>query len=380
MLVLVGGLAACGGGDDDAAAVPTTAPATTAPATTAAVTATTEPVATTTVAGSAPTGTSPGTTEPTFTGDPDSEFCGVAREMDEVVTDPENPFDATFYEGMITTMRSLYDELLDAAPDEIVADLVVEIDAFEAMGAVFADVDYQFLDVELGLIPDSPEIDGAKARVDAYLDQVCAIARDTDDGDDPPTQGTVRELLVEQFESQGATAEQADCMVTYLASSPEGSDMELGIGVMATCGFTQPLIDAGFTAEEAECAVEYLSTADLGGSEVQMGIALVAACNITQPMIDAGFTEDEAACVVQTLADRPDLDVDDNAAVGMVIIEACQITRFFTDRGFSEDEAACMIAELGDVADLDDEDAVLEQLVEKCVLSDASGATPTTDA
>jgi len=286
--------------------------------------------------------------------------------MDAVERDPENPFDSAFYESMITTMRPLYDELVAAAPPEIAAALAVEAATFAELDAVFAAVGYQFLDVELSAIPDSPEIDAAKARVNAYLDQVCGIVRDNESSDPPAIEGTLRDLLVGQFVEGGATPEQAACMVEFVASAPPGSDMELGIAVMATCGFVQPLIDAGFSADEAACAVDFLSTAELAGSEVAMGIALVAACGIVQPLIDAGFSADEAQCVIDTLAST-DLDVDDTGALGLSVISACNVTSFFTDRGFTDEQATCMLAELAGVGDLTDDEAVVDSLVEVCV-------------
>ncbi len=356
--------AGCSGDDDDAGASATSTAAAGAPATSAATGAT--------VADSAPD--SAPDSVPTFTGDPNSPFCGVATEMDAVEKDPENPFDPTFYETMISTMTPLYDELATTAPSDIAIDIAIEREAFSALSGALAAVDYQFLDVELSAIPDSPEIDHAKDRVDAYLEQVCGIERDDDDDSGPPaTEGTVRELLEQQFVDGGATAEQATCMVDFMASAPSGSDMEIGIGVMAACGYTQPLVDAGFTADEAECAVDYLSTNEITGSEVEMGIALVAACGITAPLVDAGFTEDEAQCVVETLAAQPDVDTSDSTALGLAVINTCNITRFFTERGFSEEQATCMLEQLSGVTDLDDERAVIAGLIEVCV-----GVTPPT--
>lgn len=364
-------LASCAGDDDAAEPSPTEPPGTTTPATEPA-----EPPAATSTPAS---GSAPVTTAPTFEGDPDSEFCGLAREMDAVESEPENPFDNAFYEQMVTTMAPMYAEFTAAAPPEIAADAALEGEAFGGLVAAFEAVEYRFLDLDLSAVPHSPEIVAAKARVDAYLLQVCGVERDSDDGP-PPGEGTVRDLLVDQFVSSGATEEQADCMVDFVASAPAGSDMELGIGVMATCGFTQPLIDAGFSEDEADCAVDFLSNAEmageLGGDEIEMGIALVAACGITQPLIDAGFTAEEADCVVDTLAAEPDVDTGDSAELGLEVINACGITRFFTERGFTEEQATCMLAEMAEAGDLADEDAVIESLVAACVTG--TSVPPTT--
>lgn len=354
-------LTACSGDDDASPDTTAQPPATTAP--TSAVVPTTPGTGGPTTA---PAPSTPGSA-PQFSGDPDSAFCQAAGELDEIDSEPDNPFDSEFYEGMLTTMSSLYDELAAAAPPELAADVTVEVDSFAELVAEFTRVDFEFLDVNLSAVPDSPELDAARARVSAYLGQVCDIERDADAGP-PPGDGTVRDLLIEQFTSNGATPEQADCMVDVLAEAPNGSDAELGIAAMAGCGYTQPLVELGFTPEEAECAVDHLSNADITtGSDVELGIALVAACGITQPLVDAGFTPEEADCVVDTLAADPDIDVNDSTQLGLEVIDACSITRFFTERGFSEEQAQCMIDSLAGFDDLSDEDAVLDQVVAECV-------------
>lgn len=368
------GLAACGG-DDDAAGTgetsPNTAPAETAlpPAPTTRA-GTTAPTPASQPSPPVPDVSATDVSVPEFTGDADSEFCGVAAELEEVSdAEPENPFDSAFYRDTFTRFNELYPQLVATAPPEIAADVEAERASFEDMQAVFADVDYNFLDVDLGLLPDSPELDAAKARVDAYLDQVCGIERDRDD--DGPREGTMRDLLAGTFIERGATAEQAACMVDYLADTEgAGSDFEMGIGVMAACGFTQPLIDEGFTEEQAECAVDYLSTADTSGSETEIGIALVAACGITQTLVDEGFTEDEAQCVVDYLAAADDIDTSDTTQLGLDVIRACEITRFFEERGFTVEQARCMIDELAATDDISDEDAVLNRITDTCVVDE----------
>jgi hypothetical protein len=362
------GAAGCGGGDDAADTTePTQNTSVTAPAATVPTTADARPDST---AVSEPPASAPDGSMPEFTGDQDSEFCGVAAELEEVSdAQPENPFDPEFYRDTFTRFNELYPQLVAAAPPEIAADVDVEGASFEDMQAVFADVDYNFLDVDLALLPDSPELDAAKARVDAYLDQVCGIARDRDD--DAPREGTMRDLLADTFIERGATDEQAACMVDYLAESETGgSEFEMGIGVMAACGFTQPLIEEGFTEEQADCAVDYLSTADTSGSETEIGIALVAACGITQPLIDEGFTEDEAQCVVEYVAAAGDVDTSDTSQLGLDVIKACGITRFFEERGFTTEQARCMVDELTMIDDISDEDAVLDQVVATCVVDE----------
>ena len=372
-------LTACGGDDDDAESAATSAAEPTTPATSPETTPATTPGTAADPTGPA-TGSAPDTSVPTFAGDPDSEFCVTARAMDDIGSEPENPFDNTFYEEMVATMSPMYDDFVATAPPEIADAAAVEAEAFAGLAAAFAAVDFQFLDLDLSAVPQGPEITAAKARVDGYLQQVCGIERDSDDGP-PPGEGTVRELLADQFVSSGATAEQADCMVDFIATAPEGSDMQLGLGVMGTCGFTQPLIDAGFTADEAACTVDFLSDADvageLDGDEIEMGIALVAACGITQPLIDAGFTADEADCVVETLAAETEIDAEQTAELGLTVINACGITRFFTERGFTEEQATCMLAELAEAEDMSDEDAVVDAVVAACV-TDVSVAPTTT--
>jgi hypothetical protein len=172
---LVLGLAACGGDDDDGAAVDeasdvTDAASTEAPADTDA-----------TADSEAPEGTD----APEFEGDADSEFCELARRVE----------DSEFLEGddpeqlreEYQDVSEAFDQLRDTAPDEIRDDIQLLGDQLDEFIAVLDEYDFSFTALaeaaadnpELAASLDavsSPEFEEASDRVDTYVTDVCGIS------------------------------------------------------------------------------------------------------------------------------------------------------------------------------------------------------------
>lgn len=119
---------------------------------------------------------------PAFTGDPQSPFCNLLRDVDTstalsgALTDPAT-VETTFRE----LVRVLHDALA-VAPPEIEADLALVSQGIDALDASLAQVGYDF-DVlaasgeadTLREAVDDPAFAAAGARLSAYRTQVCRL-------------------------------------------------------------------------------------------------------------------------------------------------------------------------------------------------------------
>jgi hypothetical protein len=152
--VLVG---ACSGDDEDDAAATTTSESTTP--------------------------TSSSTTEPpTFTGDPDSAFCALLRDVDTdavLAGDPNDP--AAVGEGFQRLVAILRDASA-LAPTEIRDDITLVKDGIEALDAALAAVEYDVdalaasgAGPEVTEAVNDPAFTDAGTRLSAYRTQVCGL-------------------------------------------------------------------------------------------------------------------------------------------------------------------------------------------------------------
>lgn len=150
-------LAACSGGDDDAS--PTTTEESTSSTTSSS---TTEP--------------------PTFTGDPNSAFCGLLRDVDTdavLAGDPEDPAAVgAAFQRLVAILR----DASALAPSEIRDDITMVKDGIEALDAALAAVSYDFDALAAsGAGPkvteavNDPAFTDAGTRLSAYRTQVCGL-------------------------------------------------------------------------------------------------------------------------------------------------------------------------------------------------------------
>lgn len=125
----------------------------------------------------------PSTSEaPTFTGDPDSAFCGLLREVDiDATINGEAGTPETVTAGF-QRLVTVLDQVAEAAPEEIAADAAALADGMAALDGALAAVGYDF-DV-LAVSPDAAEITEAVNdpaftiagdRLQAYRKQVCGL-------------------------------------------------------------------------------------------------------------------------------------------------------------------------------------------------------------
>lgn len=208
-------LAACGGDDggDDAAAATATA-----------------------TAGTAGTGTGTGDASDagsagSLAADPDSEWCGVARsvedvsdQLDEVTSTAPADFEAAFAE-----MSAALDEAADAAPPELEDAIATQIDGFSKLRDALEAVDFDVLDVDLSVIDQlNAQMTASQAEIERYNEEVCGIPADAVDTADvsgtgtagsadtsafDPSAGTVREQIVQALVAQGFTEDEAGCVI-----------------------------------------------------------------------------------------------------------------------------------------------------------------------
>lgn len=156
MVVATFAVAACSGGDEPAASE------------------------TTTTAGESSATTS--TRPPTFTGDPQSAFCRLLRDVDPSTVLAGDPGDPAAIEIAFRRLVGLLRDARALAPPEIEADLALVSEGFEALDATLAQVGYDF-DVlaasgESATVTDAvndPAFTAAGDRLGAYRTRVCQL-------------------------------------------------------------------------------------------------------------------------------------------------------------------------------------------------------------
>ena len=207
--------AACGGDSDGDDA---------APETTAVAAEADGGEDTTATTAAAPDGTSAPKDDIEISGDPNSEWCGLADDvqtrLDSVDADPF----AFFSEEGLSQLTGALDRAVQVAPPEIRSDVAISRDAFTALGQVLAEYDYDLLSVppaELEGVVDEEAVNAAGDRITAYNEQVCGIESDVaTTPDEAPPLGDA-DAAVEAFvngltSSLPISEEQARCLAEEL--------------------------------------------------------------------------------------------------------------------------------------------------------------------
>lgn len=212
--------AACGGDSDGDDTAPETS----------AVVADDGDDTTATTAAEAAEGTSAPKDDIQVSGDPNSEWCGLAASLQAQFDGVEaDPF-AFFSEEGMAMLNDALDQAVQVAPPEIRSDVALSRDSFAEIEALLQANDYDLLSIpqaDFEAIDQSSQV-AAADRIEAYNEQVCGIESDgtTSSGteepatDDGPSLGD-SDAAVDAFVTglTGAlpiTEEQARCLADEL--------------------------------------------------------------------------------------------------------------------------------------------------------------------
>ena len=157
-------------------------------------------------------------------GDPNSEWCRLATDVQGQLDGIENdPFGFFSPEGIAQLVGAL-DRAVQVAPAEIRSDVAASRDAIAGLGAVLEQYDFDLLNIppaELEAAFDQEALEGAGDRITAYNEQVCGISPgEVEAAPAAPSLGD-SEAAVESFVT-GLTAtlpiteEQARCLAEEL--------------------------------------------------------------------------------------------------------------------------------------------------------------------
>lgn len=129
-------------------------------------------------------GAAAGRDDTDFSGSGSDDFCDLAESYMEQFDDAGGS--GGDIEAEYQELVAAIDDLASEAPGEIKADVEVVNGAFKRMVAILEKYDYDFTkipeDEAEAASVDSPEVEAASDRVEAYFEKVCGIDTD-DDGD-----------------------------------------------------------------------------------------------------------------------------------------------------------------------------------------------------
>lgn len=171
----------------------------------------------------------------------DSDWCVSARRiaLASSVMDAVDPTDAEAVEAAVTEMLAEAEAAAPAAPPEIAADVEEALASFREIDAALAAVDYELLRADLSGVADDQ---GASERVDAYNVEICGLEPDVDDGTTSgsgfdPTEGPIRDQLIETFVARGLTPEEAACIVDNVdvTDAEQMRDEQVLLEMIETC-------------------------------------------------------------------------------------------------------------------------------------------------
>lgn len=240
-------------------------------------------------------------------------FCALAQERE----DAEDRFqDVNFFipdelEAALDENSELLAQAVQAAPDEIKADLEIIQADFELFRGAFAAVDYdasQMLDTD---IEEAAGSDAATDRVDEYIREECGI--DPDANEDEPTDDDVMEDLQESGNSDEVVR--------------------------------QALLQIGLTDDQATCISQTLSLEEL---------AALADADVSDEVIEifvgCGISLEELATLggadPDAINDQLNDDLDELGELPPEALAA--FAGELVNQGFSEEEAECLAAEMFD--------------------------------
>lgn len=136
-----------------------------------------------------------GTTAPTFSGQADSRYCELSRELRKSLSEPNAAVLRQFYADLDTFSV----ELLKEAPSVIKADIETFLEGFRAMQSALEKVDYDFEQLDTSKVPalNSPEFPTAGNRMIEFDRQVCEPTAETPESESPAPPSTQPETTVE---------------------------------------------------------------------------------------------------------------------------------------------------------------------------------------
>jgi hypothetical protein len=188
------------------------------------------------------------------------EWCTLARDLessDDIFGDDETPTPEAL-KASFTELLDVLERAEKAAPDEIKDDVEASLGAFRQFSDVLADADYNFLDVDLASIEAiSVEAEAAGDRITEYNERECGIvSEDTTTGDTSSggetdaslPQGSVRDVIMQQFEDMGMTQEQAACVADNIDEAAfSGGDIDPTevLSVYTDCGVDPATLGGG---------------------------------------------------------------------------------------------------------------------------------------
>lgn len=117
-----------------------------------------------------------------FTGDPDSAFCSLLREVDPAQLLAGDPADPAAVEAGFRRLAGVLHDALALSPPEIEADLALVSGGIDALDATLAEVGYDFdalaasgQSEALVEAVNDPAFSTAGDRLGAYRTQVCRL-------------------------------------------------------------------------------------------------------------------------------------------------------------------------------------------------------------
>jgi hypothetical protein len=213
------------------------------------------------------------------------DWCDLAREVESTFDegDAVDFTDPAAVEEQFRNSVEVLDDAVGSAPDEIREDVQTTVDAFKELVGLLEDVDFDFLAIDAEQFEEiGTRAEEASARIEEYNEAECGIpASDTgddtsegsegtvaDDGGDDATDGTVaedagddstgtipddgsiRDMLVQQFTAIGLSEDEATC----LADKVDLNDPAM------TSGDPSAMLDLF-----DECGIDMARLAELGG-------------------------------------------------------------------------------------------------------------------
>lgn len=107
-----------------------------------------------------------------------TDFCGLYIQNQDLVTEFDF-FDPVQVEQWLGTAVGLLDDAIDRAPSEIKGDLEIVRGDFDSLAEVLEANDYDFFAASEQLDAlETPEVDAASDRIDAYVESVCGVDPD----------------------------------------------------------------------------------------------------------------------------------------------------------------------------------------------------------
>ncbi len=175
-------------------------------------------------------------------------WCDFARRVEAANDDLDFESSPEDLEAAFNEFSGLLNEARARAPGEISGAVDEAADAFDALGAELRSVNFDLFELDLAAFNelDTPELQEATDAIDIYNERECGIPREEDSFEDPgddeplPTEGTVRDALVEGFVQGGFTQEEAECLAdnVTLEELANAEDPQQLFEVFERCGIS----------------------------------------------------------------------------------------------------------------------------------------------